>query len=71
MIALSAILSESYSLTTGELGRVPSEDSETDLGTKYVERDCIERCMMIAGGLGWRTVACGFGHLSDHWGGPV
>ena len=33
VIALSAIQSESYSLTTGELGRVPSEDHETDLGT--------------------------------------
>ena len=32
-------------MITGELGRVPSEDNETDLGTKYLERDHIERCM--------------------------
>ena len=49
VIALSAIQSESYSLTTGELGRVPSEDYETDLGTKYLERDRIERCMTKMG----------------------
>ena len=65
VIALSAIQSESYSLTTGELGRVPSEDNETDLGTIYLEWDRIESCMMkmemmIVGGLGWKTVACGF-----------
>ena len=34
VIALSAIQCESYSRTTGELGRVPSEDNETDLGTE-------------------------------------
>ena len=45
VIALSATQSESYSLITGELGRVQSEDNETDLGTKYLERDRIERCM--------------------------
>ena len=45
VIALSAIQSESYTLITGELGRVPSEDSETDLGTEYLERDHIERRM--------------------------
>ena len=49
MIALSAIQSESYSLTTGELGRVPGEDNETDLGTKYMERDRIKRCMTKMG----------------------
>ena len=52
VIALSAIQSESYTLITGELGRVPSDDSETDLGTKYLERDRIERCltrMLIVG----------------------
>ena len=45
VIALSAIQSESYTLITGELGRVPSEDNETGQGTKYLERDRIERCM--------------------------
>ena len=49
VIALSAIRSKSYSLTTGELGRVPSENNETDLGTKYLERDRIERCMTKMG----------------------
>ena len=44
-MTLSAIQSESYTLTTGELGRVPSEDSETDLGTKCLEQDHIETCM--------------------------
>ena len=44
VIALSPIQSESYTLTTGELGRCPSEDSETDLGTKCLEQDHIERC---------------------------
>ena len=72
MIALSAIQSESYTLITGELGRVPSEDNETDLGTKYLGRGRIERCMtkmrMLIGGLGLETVACVFGHWSDHWG---
>ena len=28
-----------------ELGRVPSEDNEADLGTKYLERDCIKKCV--------------------------
>ena len=74
VIALSAIQSESYTLITGELGRVPSDDSETDLGTKYLERDRIERCltrMLIVGGsLGRKTVAYGFVHWIDHWGGP-
>ena len=45
VIALSAIQSESYTLITVELGRVPSEDNETDLGTKYLGRDRTERCM--------------------------
>ena len=45
VIALSAIQSESYSLTTGELGRVPSEDHETDPGTKYLEWHRIKRCI--------------------------
>ena len=45
VIALSAIQSGSYSLTTGELGRVPSGDNETDPGTEYLERDRIKRCM--------------------------
>ena len=49
VIALRAIQSESYSLTTGELGRVPSEDNETDLGAKYLERDRIKRCMTKMG----------------------
>ena len=43
VIALSATQSESYTLISGELGRVPSEDIGTDLGTKYLERDRIER----------------------------
>ena len=34
VIALSAIQSESCTLITGELGRVPSEDNENDLGSK-------------------------------------
>ena len=45
----SAIQSESYTLTTGELGRVPSEDNATDLGTKCLEQDNIERCMTKMG----------------------
>ena len=49
VIALSATQSESYSLTTGELGRVPSENNETDLGTKYLERDRNKRCMTKTG----------------------
>ena len=49
VIALSTIQSESYTLTTGELGRVPSEDNETDLGTKCLEQDHIERCMTKMG----------------------
>ena len=49
VIALSAIRSKSYSLTTGELGRVPSANNKTDLGTKYLERDRIERCMTKMG----------------------
>ena len=48
-----------------ELGRVSSEDNEADLGTKYLERDRIKKCvtkmgMLFAGAWGWRTVACGF-----------
>ena len=67
MIALSAIQSESYSLTTGDLGRVPSEDNETILGYE-IPRTRPHREMydedgnVDCGGLGWRTVACGFGH---------
>ena len=49
MIALSAIQSESYTLATGELGRVPSEDNGTDLGTKCLEQGHIERCMTKMG----------------------
>ena len=49
VVALCAIQSESYTLTTGELGRVPSEDNEADLGTKYLARDRIERCMTKMG----------------------
>ena len=52
VIALSAIQSESYTLITGELGPVPSEDNETDLGTKYLKRDRTEKCltrMLIVG----------------------
>ena len=49
VIALSATQSESFLLTTGELGRVTSEDNEPDLGTKYLERDRIERCMTKMG----------------------
>ena len=49
VISLSAVQSESYSLTTGELGRVPNEDNETDLSTKYLERDRIKICMTKMG----------------------
>ena len=49
VIALSAIQSEPHSLTTGELGRVPSGGNEADLGTKYSERDRVERCMTKMG----------------------
>ena len=49
VIALSAVQSESYTWITGELGRVPSEDNETDLGN---DEDGNDDC----GGLGWRTV---------------
>ena len=45
VIALSAIQSESHTLTTGELGRVLSEDNETDLGTKCLDRDHIKQWM--------------------------
>ena len=69
VIALSAIQSESYSLITAELGRGPSEDNETDLGTKYLgphqemyDEDGNDDC----GSLGWRPIAIGFGHWSDH-----
>ena len=67
MIALSAIQSESYSLTTGDLGRVPSEDNETILGYE-IPRTRPHREMydedgnVDCEGLGWRTVASGFGH---------
>ena len=37
VIVLSAIQSELYTLITGKLGRVPSEDNETDPCTKYLE----------------------------------
>ena len=65
--SLSAIQSESYTLDTG---------GARAMHTDYMERNCIERGMMkletmIAGGLGWRTVACGFGPWSDHRGGTV
>ena len=49
VIVLSAMQSESYTLTTGELGRVPSEDNETDLGVKCLEEDHIDRCMTKMG----------------------
>ena len=48
-IALSATQSESYTLIIGELERGPIEDNETDLGTKYLEQDHIERCMTKMG----------------------
>ena len=32
-----------------ELGRVPSEDNETDLGTKYLERDRVKKCVTKMG----------------------
>ena len=57
-----------------ELGRVPSEDNEAYLGTKYLERDRIKKCVtkmeMLFAGLGWRAVVCGFRYGSTHWGGP-
>ena len=31
--------------TNVELGRVPSEDNEADLGTKYLDRDRIKKCV--------------------------
>ena len=49
VVASSAIQSESYTLITGELGRVPSEANETDLVTNCLERDHIERCMTKMG----------------------
>ena len=80
-MALSAMQSEAYTLTTGELGtgelgRVPHEDTETALGTKCLEKDHIERCvtkmgMMVVGGFGWTTVAGGVGHWVDHWRGLI
>ena len=45
VIEMSATQSESYTLTTGEFGRVPSEDNETDLSSKCVEQDHNEKCM--------------------------
>ena len=45
-----------------ELGRVPSEDNAADLGTKYLERDRIKKCVTkmddVCSGSGWKTVAC-------------
>ena len=73
-IALSAIQSELYKLITRELGRVPCEDKENRSG---YEMPCTRSPREMydenvdRGGLGWRTVAGGFGHWSDHWGGPV
>ena len=32
-----------------ELGRVPSDDNEADLGTKYLERDRIKKCVTKLG----------------------
>ena len=49
VFALSAMQSESYSLITGELGRIPSEDNGTVLGTKHLKRDSIQRCMTKMG----------------------
>ena len=63
MIASSTIQFESYTLIIGELERVPREDNVTDLDTKYLERDRIERCMdenVDYGGLD-RTVVSGTG----------
>ena len=64
--SLSAVHSEPKTLDTGGARTIHID---------YLERNCIERCMMKLenddrGGLGWRAVACVFGHWSDHWGGP-
>ena len=76
VIALSAMQSESYTLTTGELGQVPSEDNETALGAKCLEQNLIERCltmmgMMIVGAWAGEQLLVDSLHSSDHWGGPV
>ena len=55
-----------------ELGRVPSEDNEADLGTKYLERGRIKKCvtkmeMLFAGAwlenscLWFRALKCSLG----------
>ena len=71
-----AIQSESYTLVTEELGRVPSEDNETDPGTKHLERDRIERGMtkmgmIVVGAWAGEQLPVVLGTGSDHWGGPV
>ena len=56
VVSLSAIQSESYTWNTD---RDSFELRMTNMG------------MMIVEGLGWRTVASGFGHWIDHWRGLV
>ena len=70
-----AMVADQVAAKNVELGRVPSEDNEADLGTKHLERDCIKKCvtkmgMLFAGAWAGEPVACGFGHCGDHWRGP-
>ena len=51
------------------------------IGDRFIEVECTKQDVNSLseiqfecddrGSLGWRTDACGFGHWSDHWGGPV
>ena len=82
MISSSALQSEFYALTTDgahdtrtENVCVPSKDKKADLGTKYLDRDRIKRCvakmdMMFTGAWAGKYLPVVFGHWSDHWGGP-
>ena len=50
-----------------ELERGPSEDNEADLGndilgTRSYQEVCDQGGNVVCRGVGWRTVACGFGH---------
>ena len=65
--SLSAIQSKSHTLNTG---------GARTIHTHYLDKDSIKRINDEdgnddRGSLVWRTVACGFGHWSDHWRGLV
>ena len=61
VISLSSWQHEFYTWITGR-----AHNSHTNC----LHRDCIKRCKTkMEVGLGWKTVACDFGHWSDHSGG--